>query len=395
MNFSYLITSVNSVSSFVNQQYVDQTNDWELIPSSTGTFRLPSPDGNWTTFIAESNKGKCKIDDYLDIKGVSYNSDGKTVYATLWINPISINQSASMGQVRNSWLSGGYHMSIDIPSVYDRGTDYIYRTEWNPHNQTWSHTLEERNIGKGGKNRILDLISNREGFFDTNSTYITFPLNGSMLSLPDRYKIIFSTWGAFQNDEDHLCATTDTTSFIDIPPPIFNLSISDLPPNIRKGETINVPIHLSSDSGINSQAILKAAYNNNSIALDIIPGKVNIPPYSVADSLLEISALDSKYPAQVRVNASISFPSSPVLQSGAILSIPSINNISEEVRFSLGILPELGLYDYVKNTLNTWGAAASEAIALMAGLGGAVTAIALIITKLRGQEKQGGNEENS
>ena len=78
-------------------------------------------------------------------------------------------------------------------------------------------------------------------------------------------------------------------------------------------------------------------------------------PYSVADSLLEIKALDSKYPAQVTLNATISFLSSPVLQSGTVNSAPLINNISEEVRFSIGILPELGLLDYVNNVLSTWG----------------------------------------
>ena len=98
---------------------------------------------------------------------------------------------------------------------------------------------------------------------------------------------------------------------------------------------------------------MKAAYNPDSIGLDIIPAKVNIRPYSVADSLLEIKALNSKYPAQVTLNATISFASSPVLQSGTVFSRPSINNISEEVRFSIGILPELGLFDYVNNVLST------------------------------------------
>lgn len=150
-----------------------------------------------------------------------------------------------------------------------------------------------------------------------------------------------------------------------------------------------------SNSGINSLAKLQAIYNNNSIGLSIIPELVNIPPYSVADSLLEIKALNSTYPAQVIVNASISFPSSPVLQSGTIIPTPSINNISDEVRFTLGILPELGLFDYVNNTLSTWGAAASQAIALVAGLGGAVTAITLIISKLRGQDQPKDKEENN
>ena|SRR5215208_6400451 len=393
INFSSTIIDANSDSSFVNQQYLDQTNDWEFIGTPTGNFSILSPDGKVSRFLAEDDRERCKIN-IPDIKGVSYNSDGETTYATLWVSPLLINQSTSYSQVKNSWISGGYDMSIDIPSVYDGGIDYVYRITWNPRNQSWIQTLEERNLDTAGKNKILSPIVGHEDFFDADSKYVTFLLNRTMLSLPDKYKIIFSTWGAFQNNEGHLCAMTDTTSFIDIPPPLFNLSISDLPAHIRKGETINVPIHISSDSGINSQAILKAAYDPDSIVLDIIPEKVNVPPYSVADSLLEIKALDSNYPAQVTVNSTVSFSSSPILQSGAVLLGPSTNNISKEVRFSIGILPELGLFDYVNNALSTWGAAASQAIALTASLGGAVTAIALIITKLRRQEEQDDKEEN-
>ena len=135
-----------------------------------------------------------------------------------------------------------------------------------------------------------------------------------------------------------VCDLIDTTGFIDIPPPQFNLSISDVPSYIRKGQTINVPVHIASNPGINSQARLEAINNTDSIHLNINPKKVNIPPYLVADSLLEIKALDSNYPAQVTIKATISFASSPGLQSGAILSIPSvINNITKGVRFSIGI----------------------------------------------------------
>jgi hypothetical protein len=283
-------------------------------------------------------------------------------------------------------------MPIDIPSIYDNGTDYNYKIDWDPLNKTWSRTFEERNIDRHGKNRIYDLSSENEESVDSRNSYLTFSLNRSVLELPDQFKIIFSAWGAFQNNEGRLCVITDSTSFIDIPPPLFNLSLSDLPSYIRKGQTITVPLRITSESGSNSQAILNALYNNDSIALKIIPSKVNIPPYSIADSLLEIEALDSKHPAQVTVNASISFPSSPLLRSGAILTTPSINNISEEVRFSLGILPELGLFDHVSNTLNTWGVAATQAIALVAGLGTAVTTILVVITRLRRPQEQSGKE---
>jgi hypothetical protein len=396
MNLPLIIINASSTTSFVNQQYMDQTNDWNFIGTRSGNFSILSSDGEVIPFFAETNRDKCEI--YPDIRGVSYNSDGKTIFATLWVNPLLMNHSTSYSQVKNSWISGGYDMSVDIPSVYDDGTDYIYRISWNPLNQSWLQLLEERNLDKAGKNKIVVPIVGDEDFIDTNRKYVTFSLDRTVLNLPDKYKIIFSTWGAFQNDEGNLCAMSDTTSFIDIPPPLFNLSISDLPSHIRKGETINVPIHISSDSGSNTQASLEAAYNPDSIELDIIPAKVNIRPYSVADSLLEIKALDSKYPAQVTLNATISFTSSPVLQSGTVISTPLKNSISEEVRFSIGILPELGLIDYVNNVLSTWGAAASQAIALIASLGGAATAIALIYTKLRGpdeNEKRDDEEEKA
>ena len=180
------------------------------------------------------------------------------------------------------------------------------------------------------------------------ASHLRFSLDRSMLNLPDRYKIIFTAWGAFLNNEGRLCVMTDTTNFIDIPPPLFNFSIPELPSHIRKGESINVPLRITSDSGISTQAKLEAYYNKSLISLNIIPEVLNIRPYSAADSILEIKALDNKYPAQVTLNASIALPSNPVLRSGNIIPSSSINHISKEIRFSFGILPELGLYDYVK-----------------------------------------------
>jgi hypothetical protein len=40
MNFSFTIIDANSDSSFVNQQYLDQTNDWEFIGTPTGNFSI-------------------------------------------------------------------------------------------------------------------------------------------------------------------------------------------------------------------------------------------------------------------------------------------------------------------------------------------------------------------
>ncbi len=389
---SFTSVYVDGTSSFVNQQYLDQIDDWELLRSYTGNFSILNPDGRVTKLPSETNEVNCKIGGYPDIKGVSYNSNGDTIYTTLWVNPMTMNQKSSYDGVVNEWIAGGYQMPIDIPSTYDYGTDYAYRLEWDPVNKTWSSSLEERNLGFGGKNKVYTLPAGIEDFVDSEGNYVQFSINRSTLGFPDRFKIIFSTWGAFQNDKGRLCAITDTTSFMDIPPPFFNLSISDLPSYIRKGESVVVPIHITSDSGNNAIARLKAAYNNDSISLRITPEKVNIRPYSEADSLLEIKALDTGSPAQVVVNASVSLPSSPILQSGAIISTPSVNNITDEVRFTLGILPELGLFDYVNNALSTWGAAASQALALVVGLGGAVTAASLFISKLRGRNQSDGGE---
>lgn len=387
---SFTSVYVDGASSFVNQQYLDQINDWALLHSHTGNFSILNPDGRVTKLPSETNEENCKIGLSPDIKGVSYNSNGDTIYATLWVNPMTMNQNSSYDGVVNRWIAGGYQMPIDIPSTYDYGTDYAYRLEWDPVDQTWSNSLEERNLGFGGKNKIHNLSGGIENFVGSEGNYVQFSINRSTLGFPDRFKIIFTTWGAFQNDEGRLCAITDTTSFMDIPPPVVNLSISDLPPYIRKGESVVVPLHITSESGSNAMAKLKAAYNNNSISLRINPEKVNIRPYSVADSLLEIKALDTGSPAQVVVNASVSFPSSPILQSGAIIATPSVNNITDEVRFTLGILPELSLFDYVNNALSTWGAAASQALALVVGLGGAATAVSLFISKLRGRNKSDG-----
>jgi hypothetical protein len=93
---SYLTTVV---SSFVNQQYIDQVDDWSLIGTPTGNFSILSPNGEVSRFIAEDDRARCNIH-MPDIRGVSYHSDGKTINATLWVSPLLINQSTSYSQVK-------------------------------------------------------------------------------------------------------------------------------------------------------------------------------------------------------------------------------------------------------------------------------------------------------
>jgi hypothetical protein len=379
VGFLVTIQFVYSSSSFVNQEYVDPVNDWKPIPSPTNYFKVLNKDGNPVLFNAETNIDKCNASGYPDIKGVTFSSDGKMLFATLWVNPVLVDQ--------NKWITGGYQMLIDIPSVYDNGTDYMYRIEWDIPNATWIQTLEELTLNKEGMNRIHNRTGS-QGIVENDRKYVSFSLDLNKISLPVRFKALFTAWGSLVNDEGNLCTTTDTTGFVDIPPPQFNLSISDPPTIFRKGETIIIPVEIASESGINSQVKLKAAYNNETIMLNMIPQELNIPPYSTAVSMLEIKALDNKYPAIVIVNATASSISSTLFPSGFALTTPSVNNITDEIRFTMGILPELGLIDVVNNYLGTWGAAASQTFGLIAGLGTAVTAIVYISSRRRHTEEQ-------
>ena len=170
---------VDGTSSFVNQQYLDQIDDWQLLRSHTGNFSILNPDGRVTKLPSETNEENCKIGGYPDIKGVSYNSNGDIIYATVWVNPMTMNRNSSYDGVVNEWIAGGYQMPIDIPSTYDYGTDYAYRLEWDPVNKTWSNSLEERNLGFGGKNKIYTLPAGIEDFVDSEGNYVQFSINSS------------------------------------------------------------------------------------------------------------------------------------------------------------------------------------------------------------------------
>lgn len=90
MNLSFTTRNVIGDSSFVNQQFIDPRNDLKndlkAIRSPTGNYSILNPDGKIIKFPAEGNITDYKINEYPDIKGVNFNSDGKTLNATLWIN---------------------------------------------------------------------------------------------------------------------------------------------------------------------------------------------------------------------------------------------------------------------------------------------------------------------
>jgi hypothetical protein len=54
MNFSFTIIDANSDSSFVNQQYLDQTNDWEFIGTPTGNFSISTWKVSQLLYVTQS-----------------------------------------------------------------------------------------------------------------------------------------------------------------------------------------------------------------------------------------------------------------------------------------------------------------------------------------------------
>jgi hypothetical protein len=369
----------DAISVVNHQQFFDSSKDWTVIESPTGSYAF----FNRSVPTANINSN-CSVANPIDIKGVSFSSNGDIHQSTIWVPLISINNDINKGNASKmapyTWINGGYQMAIDIISSYDNGVNYINKLKWDMTNQTWIQTLEEISMDRESEkeNKIID---SKVREFKNQTKFVDLPLDLKKINSPDRYKIIYSAWGAFLNDMGQYCLLMDSTGFTDIPPPEIEILIPELPHSIRKGESINIPIELKSSSGQNTLAKMNVTYGNisnkSALHFNIVPNEVSISPYGVGYAILEIRASNVDYPAYINVASNISFNTSPVLQTGKVIDsvAPITFTLQEKYPFTLIILPELTFLDFVNNFLSTWGIAFSQILALIVTIGGAIAAI--------------------
>lgn len=340
--------------SFVRQEFRDDDRDFKSYDEKTNAFR--NADSGCLMGLLDS----------LDIKSVSYISDGKFLNATLWLYSEYVPKM--------TWEKLVYGMYVDVDSVYESGVDYIYNIYLNTKNNTWSSELVESSVPAAK-------ITNLKKPTFTGDGYVDFSLDLKSLNYPSQYKVFFATGANFMNI-NILCELVDVTNFVSIPPPVLNVTTSPSILELRPGEERYVQIKLQSETKLDSMVALNLT-KHEKLQMNFSTNRLSMLPFSTATSTLKIHALPNAQPESfsVPIFVNIDFPNATVATLGGKVSFentvtPKLSNV---VYYTVTILPELGFSDNLNLFVNSWITPLSGLWSFLAGVGAVMAPLVIRI----------------
>ena len=259
-----------------------------------------------------------------------------------------------------SWHETRYIMAIDIDSVHDTGTDYrviLFRTLNN--DLSWNWTREVREISSTNQIKVIEQTNNYTGFYNKNGgSYVEFSLNLDNVNSPERYKVVFYVTDLFAKNH-HFCRLLDTTNWINIPPPMFDISTepSDVI-SLRPGEETNIQLRIKSNTDLESKAVFFTPPSDNGISINIPSEAISVPSSNTGTSTtINIKALSNATVNRTNIIpliTNISFPSVIVNSGGDIFNNSKTVSINETSGLTIRILPPYNIEDQITYITNKW-----------------------------------------
>jgi hypothetical protein len=359
---SFLLIVFAESPSFVRQEIPDDLNDFKTVaPSTPVGYRDANPDCEEKS-IASS-----------DIKSISYISNGKFLNATIWLN--------SPYNSDIPWEKLVYGMYLDVDSVYEAGIDYIYNIYLNSQNKTWNQEFVELSVPAAKFTNIKSDLGNFSG-----KTYIDFSLDLKALNYPSQYKIFFASGANFINYNNTSCKLVDTTNFVSIPPPEFNINSSPNILELRPGEEKYIQLKIQSKTNLDSDITL-SSIQLDKLKIKFTTDQINVPPFSTAISNVRVYALPNAQPGSfsIPISTDINFPKTTNVILGGKVSFENIITpiLSKESYYTITILPKLTFSEYLNLVVNSWITPISGLWSFLAGVAAVIAPLIIRLYRKR------------
>jgi hypothetical protein len=321
----------------------------------------------------------------IDINRVSYFSDGKVLNATIWLR-----NGFNATQLINNSDADGFGILVDVnpkPGIGIGGVSYHKevlhpRPIDLPYNSTnfWIEDIHES--VSYGPHRYMKLENNYnyKALFQQEMHlyprfvyYIPLSLDLNLLVSPAKYKVMFYTealvplyktfytssgikmWPA-GND----IRLIDFTSWIDIPPPTFNLSASS-PVEIRRGDTQDVGVVLKSTAGSPNVVRFTNLQNHSGIQIITPKGKLNEVANSAAPTSFNITVPENTQvgeytiPILADISSNSTVPKEFIGAASYHSNVPSESFITTVADLTIKILEPLGFSEWFKEGWDVYG----------------------------------------
>src|SRR5262249_46460860 len=172
----------------------------------------------------------------------TYNSDGKTVNATLWLNGALHLRPSLYGA---STVAYGVLVDVDNnPTTGKFGVDYQKEIQWTNKTDSWNAFLIE--YSSVNNFRVLDIERNHTQFFIDNQSFALIPINLESITSPTLFRVLYYATVIYNNSK----MTLDLSGWIDIPPPKYSFSTIPSPLVFRQGENKEIGLQLISSKGV-------------------------------------------------------------------------------------------------------------------------------------------------
>lgn len=372
---------------FARQEVHDGVNDVISINDYNQTI----------TYAVNSNTQSQEIDS-LDIRRVSYFSDGETLNATIWLYNLDKNFTHPNGFLLN------FGILIDVnpnPAIGVGGVDFHkeianYQINDLPNNKTsfWIENIHEAT--SDGPHRYLNASEknyNYTGVFQYQIEkthkiyYLPVSVDLRTSGSPDKYKVMFYI-SSFTDDGKIL----DFTSWIDIPSPIYTMSTTPSPLQLRVGSTGSVGVVLKSNVGsVYKVANYSNLENDSGIQVITAKGNTNKSSFGVEPVPFEIivpeKAQTGEYaiPMLATISTGSAIPSEFIGVNKYNSSLPTESLITTVTNLTVNVLDPLTSSEIFKDFWDVYG----DLIGLIGG-GFAAGFSALVFDRLNRKRKDKG-----
>jgi hypothetical protein len=340
-------------SSFARQEIEDGGNDW--------------------IYSINASYASTNITSFSGIETVSYSSDGKFLNATLWLtSPFEEKPSASALH---------YLMYIDVDSNNKTGytgADYAVGIRWDNHTGTWFREFLEFSLYN--KMKVVTEEKVQTGFFDVEKNSVYLSLDLTEVNSPNHYSVAFSI-------EDFIKGIYDTTSWLPIPPPEFDIVTFPSSLILRPGDEKTIELRVNSTTNLQPEVLLHMGKNTKDMILDINPNRTVIPSHGWTTSELHIKVLQNAQQSRTHtfpIFVDAHFPLERLNTKGMTINKTSYLTIT--------VLPALTIPQYIGDLLSVWGSPVKELIGIITTIG-SLGVGGWILNKIR--KKRQKNEDKS
>ena len=368
--------------SFVRQEIQDGSHDLLAINDNAQNItKLDYLDVNESIFNS------------WDIDRISYFSDGRFLNATIWLHDTLNNDLLSKVPGVN------FGMMIDVNpnlAVGIGGANYhkevFYPAPPGTHNTTENYWTEDTDETlSDGPRRHLNASEHNYNYnqlFQKGARYIPLSLDLSNLVFPEQYKVMFYVSFA----DDHGNIILDFTSWMDIPPPKFNLSASSGSiVEIRSGETKSIGLVLKSSFGSLPPKVISFTTVENQTGVKVIPPherfdeSTNILKPASFNIAISGDTLPGEYIIPIKANIS-SGPTIPTQFTAAknyTSGIPPVSSHTAVAGLTIRVSEPLTFTQWFKEGWDTYGSFISL-------VGGGFTAglATLVFDRLKNKKKR-------